>query len=750
MTINETITTHTKKYWPFLLNFRQGKRFIKQFAEKLVYVFPAILLFLTPAMATATGFLPPIYHLLFHSKKSNKRIFILGSSTVHTANYISGDFNDPYGADRRLLGWGEQLFHYAKNPGKIYNRARSGSDSVSYRTPYRDNEAGYKDRYWSKTEELINATNDGNGGFLLIQFGANDSHLQYIGGPPRVSVEDFQNELRAYIDDARRLGLTPVLISPINHRNHHSSRPYAQYIGPVADQQDVLFLDLHQKSMTVWADYDINEDYDGDEHDDNGFAETLPEADIIYGYLQYDHGINNNHLSPIGAQLVAGWVKELACQSEREDGRLLCAQFLDKIDDEVPPCVAVIGEADITVDQGSVYTEKGATASDDVDGNISANIVTSSTVNTSSPGTYTVTYSVHDTAGNGAMTQRTIHVVDPTAETVVVHEDAEDGNKDGWSPYGVAGDEVINNVADHGGRVISFSGQNGTDDAYAYNIQHVTEGLVVSWAMNFDQDFKFMIRVLTENNGAVYITYVPEDIDQGYLEESGIKYAYFAVGADANDGTWRVFTRDIVADLHSARPDFTITAITGFRVRGNGMIDDISTQTRAARETFSYNGHSYTIVKTARTWQNASTAAHNDGGYLANIGSIAENHEIYSRLYRSITQGEYADTEASNGGGASYVWIGGNDRAVERTWRWENNGDHFWSNGADGHAEGGLYSNWGRDTEETQHEPDNSGEQDAAGIALTRWPNSGNLGQASQWNDLIADDELFYIIEYEN
>jgi len=735
MTKNHTITTHTKNYWPFLLNFPQEKRFIKQFAEKLVYFFPAILLFLTPAMATAGGFLPPVYHLLFHPK--NKRIFILGSSTVHTANYISGDFNDPYGADRRLQGWGEQLYHYSKDPGKIYNRARSGSDSVSYRTPYRDTEAGYKDRYWSKTEELINATNDGNGGFLLIQFGANDP---FHG----VSEDDFKHELRAYIGDAKRLGLTPVLISPINHRNHHDSRPYAEYVESVADNQDVLFLDLHQKSMTVWAGYDINEDYDGDGLQDNNFDETLPEADIRYGYLQYNHGINNNHLSPIGAQLVAGWVKELACRSDREDGRLLCAQFLDEIDDKVPPCVAVIGEADITVDQGSVYTDKGATASDDVGGNISANIITAGTVDTTTPGTYTISYSVHDNAGNGGYAKRVVHVGE------IVHENAEDGNKDGWSAYNGAANDNINNVAGHGGRVISFSGQNGTDDAYAYNIQHVTEGLVVSWAMNFDQDFKFMTRVLTENNGPVYITYVPEDIDQGYLEESGIKYAYFAVGSDANDGTWRVFTRDIVADLHSARPDFTITAITGFRVRGTGLIDDISTQTRAARETFSYNGHSYKIVKTALSWQEASTAADNDGGYLANIGSIAENHEIYSRLFRYIEQNEYGATVADNGGGASYVWIGGNDIDAEGTWIWENNTAQFWSGGSDGQPMGGLFSNWGRDTNEVQHEPDNANNlQDASGIALTRWPANGSLGQTSQWNDLNTANELFYIIEYD-
>jgi len=59
-------------------------------------------------------------------------------------------------------------------------------------------------------------------------------------------------------------------------------------------------------------------------------------------------------------------------------------------------------------------------------------------------------------------------------------------------------------------------------------------------------------------------------------------------------------------------------------------------------------GHTYKIVKNALSWQDASTAAHNDGGYLANIGSIAENHEIYSRLNRYIAHSEYASTIALN------------------------------------------------------------------------------------------------------
>jgi len=54
----------------------------------------------------------------------------------------------------------------------------------------------------------------------------------------------------------------------------------------------------------------------------------------------------------------------------------------------------------------------GATANDDVDGDITNNIVTVNPVDTSKPGTYTVTYNVSDTSGNAATeVSRTVTVV---------------------------------------------------------------------------------------------------------------------------------------------------------------------------------------------------------------------------------------------------------------------------------------------------------------------------------------------------
>lgn len=81
--------------------------------------------------------------------------------------------------------------------------------------------------------------------------------------------------------------------------------------------------------------------------------------------------------------------------------------------DAVAPVIQMLGQNPMTLSVGDTYSEPGATATDDVDGNISASIVIdNSTVNTSIAGTYSVTYNVADAAGNNAITStRTVNVV---------------------------------------------------------------------------------------------------------------------------------------------------------------------------------------------------------------------------------------------------------------------------------------------------------------------------------------------------
>ena len=64
--------------------------------------------------------------------------------------------------------------------------------------------------------------------------------------------------------------------------------------------------------------------------------------------------------------------------------------------------VITMTDSDVTVTVGDTYTDAGATASDDEEGDITANIAVVSTVDTTTAGTYAVTYNVSDGALNAA------------------------------------------------------------------------------------------------------------------------------------------------------------------------------------------------------------------------------------------------------------------------------------------------------------------------------------------------------------
>ena len=85
-----------------------------------------------------------------------------------------------------------------------------------------------------------------------------------------------------------------------------------------------------------------------------------------------------------------------------------------KKDDVDAPVVTVTG-TDMTISLNSTFTDLGATANDEKDGVVT--VTTSGSVNTSAAGTYTLTYSATDAAGNTGTAKRTV-IVKHTSTTV--------------------------------------------------------------------------------------------------------------------------------------------------------------------------------------------------------------------------------------------------------------------------------------------------------------------------------------------
>ena len=80
-----------------------------------------------------------------------------------------------------------------------------------------------------------------------------------------------------------------------------------------------------------------------------------------------------------------------------------------KNDDGIGPVISLTGSSTLNLNVGDAYVELGATASDEIEGTVTA--TPSGAVDTNSAGTYTVTYNANDANGNAAT---------PVTRTVVV------------------------------------------------------------------------------------------------------------------------------------------------------------------------------------------------------------------------------------------------------------------------------------------------------------------------------------------
>ena len=255
---------------------------------------------------------------------STHQIFIIGDSTVNFSN----DHKDIDHKSR--VGWGEVIGEITK--GSVYNRARGGASARAFRfcsRPAQHRDDIYTlsfgknlDLDWDGAKSIIDR-HAKKGDYLFIQFGANDEHhygkethcgFGDIHGAQAFK-EDYKKQLKYYIEEARKKGMTPVLITPINPRHYKNNgdiqevrEPYISYTKEVAAEEGIIFLDLFSKSVDEFNKLQCNS------------GSIAPYGPCQVG-SKWD--IDTTHLLKDGALKVAGWVKELACQKDSD----LCAQF---------------------------------------------------------------------------------------------------------------------------------------------------------------------------------------------------------------------------------------------------------------------------------------------------------------------------------------------------------------------------------------------------------------------------------------
>ncbi len=176
---------------------------------------------------------------------------------------------------------------------------------------------------------------------------------------------------------------------------------------------------------------------------------------------------------------------------------------------------------------------------------------------------------------------------------------------------------------------------------------------------------------------------------------------------------------------------------------------------------FTYNGKNYEVVKEQKTWSKSAACAVERGGHLVHIGSQAEQDSVYDAIINGAgVSSSY--NPITDGGGASYIWIGATDKGTEGTWLWDGDGDdvgtNFWTGvglagGGGGAAINSAFINWGGISSGMPNEPDDftmspyaPNGQDGGAMAISQWP----YGNPGEWNDIDTANTNYFVIEIES
>jgi prepilin-type N-terminal cleavage/methylation domain-containing protein len=152
------------------------------------------------------------------------------------------------------------------------------------------------------------------------------------------------------------------------------------------------------------------EDSSFDPESYNGNMEDLLTA-LSLSSVNYENILFTNHNGELYVEVIGKgkWDGFSACGSYKN---MTVSEGTCEID-FIAPVITLNGDISIEVDRGTTFTDTGATATDNIAGDVTSKITTTGTVDINTIGTYTITYTVSDSSGNITTTTRTINVVAP-------------------------------------------------------------------------------------------------------------------------------------------------------------------------------------------------------------------------------------------------------------------------------------------------------------------------------------------------
>mgnify|MGYP005621318547 FL=1 len=180
--------------------------------------------------------------------------------------------------------------------------------------------------------------------------------------------------------------------------------------------------------------------------------------------------------------------------------------YVNVIEDTTAPIITLIGENAITLEVGTSYNDAGATALDNNDGDLSANIIVTGTVDTSTVGMYTITYSATNTSENTGSATRTVIIVDTILPVITLlgdnpvsievgstYTDAGATASDNYDGDLTSGITTVNNV--NLNTVGTYTVTYNVSDANSNSAQEVTRTVNVVSNLSVEENSKSILKI---------------------------------------------------------------------------------------------------------------------------------------------------------------------------------------------------------------------------------------------------------------
>ena len=219
--------------------------------------------------------------------------------------------------------------------------------------------------------------------------------------------------------------------------------------------------------------------------------------------------------------------------------------------DTTPPVLTLVGSPTVAISVGSTYTDSGATCIDDTDGDITSQIVTSGSVDTSTAGTYAIVFSCTDAASNSAtQVSRTVFVVNsaPTVTSITRYNPAAQTTDSDTLQFSVLFSEAVTGVS-----ADDFELSPGSPTSAAYTYTSAPSLFVPYDVVKTDT-------ITVTDSGTVTSVSVSVDITHDYIADLKVELV-------APDGTTKVLhnrgggSADDIVETYT--PDFGSVSING-------------------------------------------------------------------------------------------------------------------------------------------------------------------------------------------